>query len=152
MEKSIPLSRIENTVFYAIDKAIKSYRQFAQRNIKRSKIDITIDQWLTLKTIHDNPDMTQREIADKVFKDYASVTRMIELLVKRGYLKRSFHEEDRRRFTLVLTEKGYHIHAILTPIVHHNRTVALEGLTIEDVAKLHELLEKITHNCLTHNP
>ncbi len=36
----------KHTVFYSIEKAIKTYRQFAQRRLSVRNIDITIDQLL----------------------------------------------------------------------------------------------------------
>ena len=146
MKSVTELTSIEKTVFYALDKTIKSYRQFAQRNLKANNIDITIDQWLVLKTIHDHPDLTQREIADHVFKDYASITRMIELLVKRNYLKRSFHSGDRRRFTIELTDGGNKIYQKLIPIIHRNRSIALAGLELADISAMHHLLEPCSRN------
>ncbi len=152
MNLTIELSKLERTVFYALDKAIKSYRQFAQRNIKKSGLDITIDQWLVLKTIRDHPDLIQKEISVKVFKDYASITRIIELLVKREFIIRSFHNVDRRRYNLKLTKSGEEVYEQLVPIVYSNRQTALKGFSEEEVTTLYQLLEKMTLNCVRNHP
>ncbi|NNF34109.1 MAG: MarR family transcriptional regulator [Saprospiraceae bacterium] len=149
MKKETQLTKIESTVFYGIEKAIKVYRQYAQKNIKKRGIDITIDQWLILKTIHDHSDLTQREIADLVFKDYASITRIVEILVRRSYLTRSFHQEDRRRFTLELTAEGKKIYRKLIPIVAHNRKTALTEIDLDEIESLHRSLNKIIKNCIS---
>ena len=141
------VSRLENVLFYVVEKSIKSYRQFAQRNINEVNNNITIDQWLILKTIHDNPNITQREIAEYVFKDDASITRMINLLVKKGFLARSLHAEDRRRFGLELTSLGKSTKEELMPVILRNRAIALEGLTEQEISSLREILQKITINC-----
>ena len=151
MKNKAQLSRLEKTIFYIMEKSIKSYRQFAQRNIKQHNIELTIDQWLILKTIQDNPELTQKEIAETVFKDYASITRMIELLVKKGFLKRSFHDKDRRRFNLKLTSTGEQLCEKLIPIISVNRKTALEGLTQKEMMTLSRLLQKITDNCNYHS-
>ncbi len=147
-EMTADTSRLDRTVFYALEKAIKSYRQFAQRNLREQSLDITIDQWLLLKTIHDEPGLSQKEMAQRVFKDYASITRMIELLVKRGYLKRSFHRADRRRFKLALTDEGKTIYKQLIPVISSNRKIALEGFTDPQIETLYHLLSKMTNNCI----
>ncbi len=141
------LQNVSTTVFYRIEKAIKVYRQFAQRNIKAVYKDVTVDQWLTLKTLHENPSITQKEIGIIVFKDYASVTRIVELLVKKKFLERSIHESDRRRFNLVVTPAGEKMIHQLTPIVAKYRTVALAGITIEEIQQLQNTLDKIISNC-----
>ncbi|MEM8908717.1 MAG: MarR family transcriptional regulator [Bacteroidota bacterium] len=151
MKANIQLSKLEQTVFYTIEKTIKSYRQFAQKNIKHDELDITIDQWLVLKTLADEPGISQKEMAKAVFKDNASIARMIELLVKKKYLIRSFHREDRRRYQLKMTALGKTTYEQLIPIVHANRTTALAGISNEEVALLSSLLQRITDNC-QHQP
>ena len=147
MKVAIQLSRLESTIFYDLDKAIKSYRQYAQKNIRDHQLNITIDQWLILKSINDNPSLTQKEIAKMVFKDYASVTRIIELLVKGDYIRRSFHDTDRRRYKLELTHKGKEVHKKLVPIVYSNRKNALNGITQEEINQLRNILRKLFENC-----
>ncbi len=147
MKTTDTVSRLENVLFYVLERTIKSYRQFAQRNLKKVNEDITIDQWLILKTISDNPNVTQREIAEKVFKDDASITRMIDLLVKKGFLERSPYPEDRRRFGLALTTIGKMAEEEVIPVVLQNRNIALEGLSSEEINTLRNLLLKITDNC-----
>ncbi|MGX1928658.1 MarR family winged helix-turn-helix transcriptional regulator [Flagellimonas sp. 2504JD4-2] len=140
-------SRLEHVLFYILEKSIKSYRQFAQRNLKEVNKDITIDQWLTLKTIYDNPNISQREIAETIFKDEASITRMIELLVSKGFLLRSSHSEDRRRYGLELTPSGMNALEEVMPIIMQNRNTALEGLSMKEIEILKNLLNKIIINC-----
>ncbi|MFT5169166.1 MAG: MarR family transcriptional regulator for hemolysin [Saprospiraceae bacterium] len=147
MNKEANINRLEHTLFYELEKAIKSYRQYAQRNIKTNQIDITIDQWLLLKAIKDNPELSQKEIAGLVFKDYASITRMIELMVQKKYLIRSFHEVDRRRFKIELTAKSEKLYGDLVPIILSNRGVALKGLSEKELSLLSGLLQRITNNC-----
>jgi MarR family transcriptional regulator for hemolysin len=139
--------QLEEVVFYTIEKAIKSYRQFAQRQIKEQGINITIDQWLILKTISDHPGIMQREIAEAVFKDSASLTRVIDLLVKKKFLSRLFHSDDRRRFDLKLTTNGEHILKQLESIVSEYRKKALRKVSTSEVKQISSTLNKIIKNC-----
>lgn len=116
------MEKLNSIIFYTLEKSIKTYRQFAQKEISAKGFDITIDQWLVLKTIQENSSISQQQLAVKVFKDFASITRMIELLVKRGYLIRNFHKEDRRRFELILSAEGVTIIKLLQPIIQKPRS------------------------------
>ena len=109
------MENLNDIIFYIMDKAMKSYRQFAQQQLKAAGFAITIDQWLVLKAIEENSTISQQQIAERVFKDVASITRIIELLVQKGYLERNFHSTDRRRFKISLTDKGEDIIAGLQP-------------------------------------
>lgn len=135
------------SIFYYIDEAIKEYRKYAQKKISVIDPNITLDQLLTLNLIKEDPESSQKELAQILFKDYASLTRIIELLVKKGYLSRSINETDRRKFILKLTEKGYAIVDKLTPIIIENRKIALENISDTDLKNLKATLKKITENC-----
>lgn len=141
------MEKLESILFYSLDKAIKSYRQFAQRNVMKSGFDLTIDQWLVLKAIIDHPEWTQQEIAEVAFKDFASVTRIVEILVKKEYLTRTIHSNDRRRFNLTPTEKAIINLKAMQPITERNRQTALEGISKNEIAQLHHYLNKIIKNC-----
>lgn len=141
----------KKTIFYSIEKAIKTYRQYAQRCINASNLDITIDQQLVLRAIQDYDGISQSQIGEMIFKDYASVTRMIDLLVRKGYLKRSFHSEDRRRHQLTITPEGTAVIKKLNPVVAKYRNDALADIPENDVEKIRSILERITKNCLEDN-
>lgn len=143
----MPVINPSKTIFYSIEKAIKVYRQFAQRRINAEGIDITVDQLLILRAIQDHASITQKQIAEMVFKDYASVTRIIELLVRKEYLKREMHTQDRRRFVLTFTQAGKHVLTRLDPIVANYRKDALNGITNNEEEMLQKLLLKIASNC-----
>ena len=59
---------LEDILFYSLERSIKSYRQFAQQQLVKKGFEITIDQWLLLKTVHDNPGQTQNQIAQTIFQ------------------------------------------------------------------------------------
>jgi MarR family transcriptional regulator for hemolysin len=141
------MEKLETVIFYTIEKAIKTYRQFAQRNISKAGLDITIDQWLVLRLIDEDGEQYQNEIAEAVFKDTASITRIVELLVLKGYLKRNEHPGDRRRFKLNVTDKGRDLLAKVSPIVTNYRDTALQGISPSEIQALQQVLNRIITNC-----
>jgi DNA-binding MarR family transcriptional regulator len=89
----------------------------------------------------------QNELAQLVFKDNASITRMIELMVKNDYLIRTIHQEDRRKFKLEISPKGKRTIEMIKPIIQINRKTALNGLSLEEINLLEKTLAKIITNC-----
>lgn len=138
---------LNDIIFYTLDKTIKQYRQFAQANIDRAGFDITIDQWLVLTVIGESPESGQAEIADRVFKDQASVARIIELLVKKNLLHQTASQTDRRRIVRKLTKEGKQLLEAVAPIISRNRSIALDGLAQADIDQLRHSLETIFTNC-----
>ncbi len=143
---------LTRTLFYAMEQSIKSYRQFAQASITREGLDITVDQWLVLKTLQDNPGVTQQQVGITVFKDFASITRIVELLRSKGFLHRGPHPQDGRRSTLTLTARGEQAIETLQPIINSNRRYALAGLERDDIARAHLVLTTILANTTTRGP
>ena len=141
------MEKLETIIFYTVDKAIKTYRQFAQRRLNEAGLDITIDQWLVLKAILEKPDISQLEIADVVFKDAASVTRIIDLLVRKNYLERTAHDTDRRRFSLQLTDTGSDLMKNIAKVVDQNRKTALQRISEKQLEQTRQTLNTIIENC-----
>lgn len=141
------MEKLDSVLFYYIEKAIKTYRQFAQRELKNAGLNITVDQWLTLNCLNDNPDISQKELAETVFKDTASITRIIELLVKAKYLKRTIHKEDRRKSNLIITELGHETIQSASVIVNRYRNAALKGIGIAKEDHVKMVMKTIINNC-----
>lgn len=139
-----------STVLYSIEETIKTYRRLSQQNISSLVPDITVDQALILIII-DTEDKTQSEIADLVFKDYASMTRIIKLMINKNYLTKTIDEADKRKTELKITQIGKEIIEKLNPIIKKNREIALNTLSEQDIKQLFKILKKITQNCKTNS-
>ena len=139
--------RLQDVLFYSLESASKAYRRFAQARLNESGIDITIDQWLVLKAIHESPDITLQQVGAAVFKDFASVTRIVQLLERKKLLSRKPHPNDGRRSELMLSAAGEALIRKVEPIAQANRRHALGGIDAEKVARLREVLKRIVENC-----
>lgn len=145
------MEKLEGIIFYTIDKAIKSYRQFAQKKLNDAGLEITIDQWLVMQALTEKPDISQQEIAERVFKDAASVTRIIDLLIRKNYLRRELHGSDRRRFQLDITIEGKTLMKNIAKVVAQNRAMALHNVPQEDLGQVRKTLNTIIENCKRDN-
>jgi MarR family transcriptional regulator for hemolysin len=145
--KFFEMEKLKDIIFYNMEKAIKTYRMYAQKRLKDNGFKITIDQWMIIKAILENPTIPQQEIAKKVFKDNASVTRIIDLLVKSAYLEREVNPNDRRKSNLKVTEAGVTIIYQVQDLVLENRKNSLDGLTPEELQTLNQAFKKVIANC-----
>ena len=141
------MEKLDSVLFYYIEKAIKSYRQFAQRELKNAGLIITVDQWLTLNCLNENPQITQKDLAEAVFKDTASITRIIDLLVTAKYVKRNINKEDKRKSNLSITTLGLEIIDKASPIVNNYRNQALKGIGIAKEDHVKMVMKTIIKNC-----
>lgn len=141
--------KAQETIFYNLDKTIKSYRKFAQSRIKQAGLNITIDQLIVLNELNNNQNISQVELADLIFKDVGSITRMMDLLVKKKLIKRKQHPENRKRNKIDITKSGYAILNSTQPIISNYREEALTKISKKEIEDCRKTLEKIFKNIKT---
>jgi DNA-binding MarR family transcriptional regulator len=137
------------TIFYSIEKAIKAYRKFAQQKYSQIIEDLTVDQTLILQFLSRKENLSQKELAELLLKEDASITRMVESLVKKKYLVRKKDSNDRRKSILKITDKGLNSLNALEAVVISNRQKALNSITEDELAQVTTILNKIITNCTT---
>ncbi|MVZ61399.1 MarR family winged helix-turn-helix transcriptional regulator [Sphingobacterium humi] len=138
-----------NQYSFILDKTAKRVKQFAQNSFSAQGIDLTVDQWSVLKTLYEFPLLTHKELADKCGKDQPTLTRMVDLLLKKGYMKRVEHPSDRRCLHLQLTDLGGSKVQALAPLVKDFRMRAWENLSQEDFEHFTRILNTIYNNLET---
>ncbi len=134
------------TIFYQIEKAIKQYRMMAQGNLNKLGYKATLNQILLMLQIDRTPEISQVELAELLFKDVASITRMIELLVKKNFIEREENKGDRRKKDLKVTKKGKKLLDLAIPVISENRKTAQKNITKKEKEMLFKTLDKIILN------
>jgi DNA-binding MarR family transcriptional regulator len=138
--------KLTEVIFFSIDQTNKKIKQYAQKQFNLHKIDITTEQWVLLKILEENERISQVRLAEIALKDTASITRMIDILENKELLTRTDDENDRRRFTLSLTSKGYAYIKQHMPVVKAVREQGIKGFSQQELATLKTLLEKMEKN------
>jgi len=108
--------------------------------------DITVDQWEILVILWEKEGITQKEIAERLYKDQTNIARMLFKLENKGFIHRVTHETDRRSLRVYLTDKGRETKdEILAPSIEaYRKTIA--GLSEEEVETFRRLLAAIYKN------
>jgi len=131
-----------------LDIALKVIKQDLIKRFRSNGIDLTPEQWTVLYELAENKTVYQRELAENTFKDAPTVSRIIELLVKRGYISRIADRKDRRRFLVSLTEDGRKIYERSAPLLYNARKLGWRGLNDQDFEELNRILNRVTSNIL----
>ncbi|MCP3772183.1 MarR family transcriptional regulator [Paenibacillus sp. MZ04-78.2] len=108
--------------------------------------DITVDQWEILVILWEKEGITQKELAERLYKDQTNIARMLFKLEKKGFVHRVTHETDRRSLRVYLTPKGREIKEdILAPSIEaYKKTI--EGLSEEEVETFRRILAVMYNN------
>lgn len=135
-----------NAYSFLLDRTARRVKQYAQRRFKELGFNITVDQWLVLKHLDESEELKQNELADIIFKDNPTLTRIIDLLCDKGLTERKINPADRRSFIVKLTKEGSKKVAQLKPKVKDIRLKAWEGLTERDFNQFKKILNTIYQN------
>ena len=131
---------------FILDQTAKKVKQFAQSSFTEKGFDVTVDQWSVLKTLYENEQLSQKELAKRCGKDQPTLTRIVDLLLKKGLAERMTHETDRRSLYLHLTPVGKLKVESLSPVVAEIRMRAWEKLTEKDFEDFTRILNTIYNN------
>jgi|SRR5690554_2545607 len=120
--------------------------RFISQNFKRDGIELTREQWSVLAVLWKNDGCSQQVIADETSRDKPSVTRLIDNLVKEGYVERRNDEKDRRLNLIFLTEKGKEIEASVLDSVNETIGIATKGLSEEQILFIRDCFQIVYDN------
>ncbi|QIH32427.1 MarR family transcriptional regulator [Sphingobacterium sp. DR205] len=131
---------------FILDQTAKKVKQFAQSSFTEKGFDITVDQWAVLKALYETEQLSQKDLARRCGKDQPTLTRIVDILLKKGLAERVIDETDRRSLYLHLTEEGKLKVASLSHIVAEIRMKAWEKLTEKDFEDFTRILNTIYNN------
>ncbi len=90
--------------------------------------DISVAQWVVLRTLYDKRDVTLNEAAHEIGVDKSSLSRMVERLVQKGLLIRA-EGSDRRSIGLTLTPAAMKLVPQLAKLADENDEQFFRGLS-----------------------
>lgn len=135
-----------NAYSFLLDRTARRVKQYAQQKFKELELGVTVDQWLVLKHLYENEDMKQNELAELLFKDNPTLTRIIDLLCEKELTIRKPHPADRRSFQVALTPRGKKAVEQMKPKIQKIRLKAWDGLSKKDFQHFQKVLDTIYKN------
>ncbi|MEZ4909226.1 MAG: MarR family transcriptional regulator [Saprospiraceae bacterium] len=153
MTKLIDLPIIEHELSgFTIEKLSKVMKlSFSRRLLMSPDIDVTVDQWVCMKLLHDHGHLNQQQLSELSLKDAPTLVRIIDKLEDKNLLTRSTDHLDRRKTNLSLTKKGITTVAKIKPILQSFRAEAYNGITKSELQAMEEIVYKIFNNLNIQN-
>lgn len=112
----------------------------------RNNFEITPEQYIILAILVENSELYQRQIAEIAYKDRPNITRLINILEKKGLVKRVEDVQKRKVFKIVITKKGVEIHQKIRPYMLELHNSAVNGITKEELESCIDTLGKMLDN------
>lgn len=128
---------------YAIGKTNWYMKTLINKLLREEDCGITTEQWLVLKVIDTNPGMSQTEVAENSQKEKTNITRIIDLLEKRGCIERRKDERDRRFYRIHATDEGKKVLKTVNPITERSEAICTRSLNKKEIKKMIALLDNV---------
>lgn len=128
-----------------IDRTYKVVRQDLINRFKKAQINLTPEQWVLLNQL-DKSSMSQADLAAQSFKDRHTVSRILDLLQKKGFLSRTQDLDDARRYLITLTDLGISELNKAKEHVSTSRDLGWQNISEKEYQQLKLILDKIFFN------
>lgn len=144
-------------MFESYDKNIGTFTSLINKkmvyflNSQLGIFDLTAEQWQVLLTLSKQNKINQKILSQAVNKDQPTLTRMLDILERKALVERHLSKEDRRSFSVHITEKGLTLTEKLIPYIEDIFKKILNGISEKDLKIYLDVLTKIDNNITNLN-
>jgi DNA-binding MarR family transcriptional regulator len=131
---------------YLLERTSRKVKLSFSQAFSQLGLDITPEQWVILENLYFQNGLSQTELAEKIFKNTPTISRILDLLGKKGLTERTRFENDRRRHRVFLTPTGKAVVEKAQPIAQELRDQGWQNLSEEDYNHLERILNQVFNN------
>lgn len=136
----------EGNIGYLTGIAYRAINTKLSNNLKAAGNRITAEQYGVLKQLWSEEGLTQLDLAKRTHKDKPGITRLLDNLEKKGFIKRKLCEDDRRCNEIYLTKEGHKLKDACISIGDKTLNEATENIEEKDMQTCKKVLAKICEN------
>lgn len=139
---------LDDSLAYLVNHAARAMSHQLNQNFLQAGFNVTGEQWIVLLQILDDEGLNQQEIACKVGKDKASITRLVDGLEKRNLVVRIADKNDRRNKLIYLTKEGKQVKAELSKIATQTLVDLQQNIVSNELEICKKVLRQVFKNCI----
>jgi len=138
----------ENSIGFVVNNTAKSFQRSFDIELRRN-VGVTLSQWRVVGALVLQSGLTQKEIADKMGIEGATLVPVIDKMEKDGLLKRKPDSTDRRVNRIYLTSKADSLWESMTECALKIRKSSTKNISESDIQITLDTLRKISKNLAT---
>lgn len=118
-------------------------------HVRKSGIDeVTMMHGWIIRYLYENreQDIFQKDIEQRFAVGRSTVTNLLQLMEKKGFVRRESVKQDARLKKVILTEKGIASQESFEDIVEHIEEELSEGISEEELHIFYKVLDRINQN------
>jgi MarR family transcriptional regulator for hemolysin len=146
---SIQKYDFENSVGYIINRTAKAYVKALDSQL-REKVGVTAGQWKVLVMLVEKNGLTQKEIANRLGLDGATIIPIIDKMEKDKLVVRKVDPADRRNNRIYRTELADVQWDKMIECASNIKEISLKGIQDKNIKIMKDVLENIWQNLRLH--
>lgn len=124
----------------------KVLRSQIRKNFREHKLDVKVEEWITLAFLYQHNDKNQIQLGDLLMQDKTAITRLLDEMEGKKQIKRIIDREDKRNRIIRLTAEGRKAYTKILPLVEKTINNALDGIDLEAYQTTITTLQKMSNN------
>ncbi len=137
----------ENSMGFVVNMTAKAFQKSFDLELRKNA-GVSLSQWRVVGALVVQPGLTQKEIADKVGIEGATLVPVIDKMEKEGLLKRKPDSDDRRVNRIYLTPKADSLWEAMIECALRIRKSSSKNISESDIQTTLETLRKISKNLM----
>ncbi len=129
-----------------IDRTLRIIKLNYIQGFKDAGVDLTPEQWVIIDSLYHQNGLSQTDLANGSFKNAPTVSRIIDLLCKKGLTERQRFDNDRRRYKIFLTKKGKDTFKKAQPVALKLRKKGWSNLSEKDYENFTRIANQVFDN------
>lgn len=122
-----------------------SYRIARTMMSDRIQPELTHEQFYLLRSIQQHERIIPSELAELSFVNRSAITAMIDRLVKKGYVRRTRDDTDRRVVFLEITERGKEVFAEVEKSLRNFVEEVFKSIPVKETESFIDTYEKVAN-------
>ena len=135
----------ENSMGFVVNMTAKAFQKSFDIELRKNA-GVSLSQWRVVGALVIQPGLTQKEIADKVGIEGATLVPIIDKMEKEGLLKRKPDSSDRRVNRIYLTQKADSLWESMVECALKIRKSSTKNISENDIQTTLETLRTISQN------
>lgn len=136
----------ENSIGPWLGKTVKIVDYYLQETLKEKNLDLTKEQMIVLKRLHDKNGQSQNELAFITLRNKSSLTRLLSNMEKKHYIIRKKSKNDKRINHVHLTGFGIETFKRVKPILKNMISTMEQNISASEKEQIISILKKIQYN------
>lgn len=136
----------ENSIGPWLGKTVKIVDYFLQESLRKVDLNLTKEQMIVLKKLHDQDGLNQNELAFLTIRNKSSLTRLLTKMENKKYITRKQSVEDKRINRVYVTQLGREIFQKTKPVMGVLIKQMEKNISKNEKQQIIKILKKIQVN------